>query len=106
VQAWFGASVTGHVLGRDRKPFKNALVYAVVRDGSASSLPLATLSLPNGGWLFALANAVTPSGKIFPLRVGETVRITVQTGNGVAGTTVHLKTLKQPTIVKKPLTVH
>lgn len=106
VQAWFGASVAGHVLGKGRKPFKSALVYAVVHDGKASSVPMATLSLPNGGWLFALANAVTPSGKVFPLRVGETVRISVQTGLGVAGTTVHLKTLQQPTIVKKALTVH
>jgi hypothetical protein len=67
---------------------------------------MATLSLSNGGWLFALANAVTADGKVFPLRVGETVRISVQTGDGTAGTTVHLKTLQQPSIIKKPLTVH
>jgi hypothetical protein len=100
------AAIGGHVVGANHQVVKDALVYVVVHHAGETSLPLATLTISNGGWLVALANAVTPAHQTFLLQTGETVSIRVLTGRMSAGQTVTLRSLDQPTLLSRPLILH
>jgi hypothetical protein len=99
------ASIGGHVVAANHKPLKDALVYVVVRRGQEAAVPLATLTIKNGGWLVTLANAVTSSGTAFALQRGDMVSIEARTGRASGKTSLALQSLDQATLIKQPLVV-
>jgi hypothetical protein len=91
--------VAGHVKNAAGKPVSNALVYVVAHHGSQSSIPLAVLTIGNGGWAVGLVNAVTPQGNQFPVSVGDSVTVRAVTGSGSASATAKIKSLSLPLIL-------
>lgn len=76
------ASFGGAVKLQTGKPAAQALVYVTAHHAKLTSVPLATLTQPNGNWIVSLANTVTRDGNAFPLSKGDAV--TVRAGNGRA----------------------